>query len=300
MVHTIKKINYAGWNDCVYLSNGVFEAVVSTQVGPRILRYSRVGGPNLFYLDEYAAGMTEELKVWRLYGGHTFDFYIDDKKILQPENAPVNVRLEASSMIFDEVKVGDTGISKQVSIRMCRRGGLEIKETLKNISDTPITVTACATTNLTPGGVAALPVTSKDAVCTSPKQADFRRTTFGNELCLISQDRTKQEEFELDFVVNDRWCSYFNDGCVFIITTPPEENYQTKNVGFAATPVRAALSTYSKPITLAPGESHTHTEVFNIFIETPMPETEDDAVKALNNNRYFYDFVKSPVKGLDY
>ena len=72
MVHTIKKINYAGWNDCVYLSNGVFEAVVSTQVGPRILRYSRVGGPNLFYLDEYAAGMTEELKVWRLYGGHTF------------------------------------------------------------------------------------------------------------------------------------------------------------------------------------------------------------------------------------
>jgi transcription antitermination factor NusG len=29
-------------------------------------------------------------------------------------------------------------------------------------------------------------------------------------------------------------------------------------------------------------------------------ETEDDAVKALNNNRYFYDFVKSPVKGLDY
>lgn len=300
MVHTIKKINYAGWDDCVYLSNGVFEAVVSTQVGPRILRYSRVGGPNLFYLDQYAAGMTEELKVWRLYGGHTFDFYIDDKKILQPENAPVGVRLEASSMHFDPMPMGDTGITKQISIRMCRRGGLEVKETLTNTSDAPINVTAAATTNLMPGGVAALPATSEAAVRTPREEADMRRTRFGKELCLVSQDLVKGGEFALDFAADKRWCGYFNQGCMFIVTTPDEDTFDNVNIGVAATPERVAITTYSNPVTLQPGESHTHVEVYNIFIEKATPATEEEALEGLHNNKYYYEFVKTPVKGLDY
>lgn len=299
MVHTIKKINYAGWDDCVYLSNGVFEAVVSTQVGPRILRYSRVGGPNLFYLDQYAAGMTEELKVWRLYGGRTFDFMIDGKKILQPENAPVGVRLEASSMHFDPMPMGDTGISKQISIRMCRRGGLEIKQTLLNTSDAPIAVTAAATTNLIPGGVAALPA-DKGALRTPHEDADLRRTHFGTELCLVNQDMVKGGEFALDFAARERWCGYFNLGYLFIITTPPEDTFGNVNVSVAGTPERMSLTTYSSPVTLAPGESHTHTEVYNIFIEKATPVTEEEALEGLRNNKYFYEFVKTPVKGLDY
>ena len=300
LVHTIKKINYAGWDDCVYLSNGVCETVVSTKVGPRILRYSLVGGPNLFYLDEYAAGMTEELNLWRMYGGHTFDFSIDGKKILLPENAPVGVRLEASSMHFDPMPMGNTGISKQISIRMCRRGGLEVKEILINTSDAPITVVAEASTNVVPGGVAALPATSPDCIMTPPEEADLRRTRFGKELCLVSADNVKGGEFALDFKADKRWCGYFNRGCLFIITTPPEESYEGANIGVAGTPNRMTITTYSNPVTLAPGESYTHTEVFNIFIENPIPATEEEALKGLHNNKYFYEFVKSPVKGLDY
>lgn len=300
MVHTLKKINYAGWDDCVYLSNGVCEAVVSTKVGPRILRYSLVGGPNLFYLDEYAAGMTEELKLWRMYGGHTFDFRIDDKKILLPENAPVGVRLEGASMHFDPMPMGDTGITKQISIRMCRRGGLEVKETLTNTSEAEITITAEASTNVVPGGVAALPASGMDSIMTPAKDADLRRTSFGKELCLVSADEVKGGEFALDFKADHRWCGYFNRGCLFIITTPPEESYEGANIGVSGTPNRMTITTYSNPVTLAPGESHTHTEVFNIFIEKPVPATEEEALAGLHNNKFYYEFVKSPVKGLDY
>lgn len=300
MVHTVKKINYAGWDDCIYISNGVFEAVVSTQVGPRILRYSRVGGPNLFYLDQYAAGMTEELKVWRLYGGHTFDFRIDGKKILYPENIPVEVRLEASSMHFEPMVVGDTGITKQISIRMCRRGGLEVKETLTNTSDAPISIVAEATTNLMPGGVAALPANSAKAVRTPKAEADLRRTNFGKELCLVSQDMINGGEFALDFAADERWCGYFNLGCLFIITTPQEDTFDNINIGVSGTPERMAITTYSNPVVLAPGESHTHTEVYNIFIEKGTPRTEQEALEGLHNNKFYYEFVKTPVKGLDY
>ncbi len=299
MVHTIKKINYAGWDDCVYLSNGICEAVVSTQIGPRILRYSLVGGPNLFYLDEYAAGMTEELNLWRMYGGHTFDFSIDGKKILLPENAPVGVKLEASSMHFDSMVMGNTGITKQISIRMCRRGGLEVKETLTNISNAAINVRAEASTNVVPGGVAALPATASSIV-TPPQDADLRRTRFGKELCLVSADPVRNGEFALDFQASERWCGYFNRNCLFIITTPPEDTYEGANIGISGTPNRMTITTYSNPVTLAPGESYTHTEVFNIFIENPIPATEEEALKGLHNNKYFYEFVKSPVKGLDY
>jgi len=44
----MKKIEYAGWPNCIQLSNGQIELVATTDVGPRIIRWAFVGGKNLF------------------------------------------------------------------------------------------------------------------------------------------------------------------------------------------------------------------------------------------------------------
>ena len=44
----IEPISYAGWPHCYRITNGEVELVVTTEVGPRIIRCGFVGGRNFF------------------------------------------------------------------------------------------------------------------------------------------------------------------------------------------------------------------------------------------------------------
>ena len=45
---TLDKVNFLNLPDCYRLSNGTAEVVVTTNVGPRVIRYALSGGPNNF------------------------------------------------------------------------------------------------------------------------------------------------------------------------------------------------------------------------------------------------------------
>ena len=66
---TMEKVSYAGWPNCIKLSNGQIELIVTTDVGPRIMRFGFVGGQNLLneYKDQVGKTGGDE---WRIYGGH--------------------------------------------------------------------------------------------------------------------------------------------------------------------------------------------------------------------------------------
>ena len=65
----MEKVNYLGQPDCYRLSNGTVELVVTTNVGPRILRYAFAGGENI--LGEVPESTVQtELGEWRPLGGH--------------------------------------------------------------------------------------------------------------------------------------------------------------------------------------------------------------------------------------
>jgi hypothetical protein len=62
-------INYAGWERCVRLSNGIVELVATMDVGPRIIRFGFIGGDNEFKEYPEMLGKTGGDE-WRIYGGH--------------------------------------------------------------------------------------------------------------------------------------------------------------------------------------------------------------------------------------
>ena len=65
----IGKVEYLGLPNCVRLSNGTTEVVVTTDVGPRVIRYAFLGGENV--LGECPkAKVTTQLGEWRPWGGH--------------------------------------------------------------------------------------------------------------------------------------------------------------------------------------------------------------------------------------
>ncbi|SPF41947.1 hypothetical protein SBA4_2840007 [Candidatus Sulfopaludibacter sp. SbA4] len=53
---SLERRDYAGWTDSWWLSNGEVVLVVPSQIGPRVMRYGRIGGPNLFHNFVHALG----------------------------------------------------------------------------------------------------------------------------------------------------------------------------------------------------------------------------------------------------
>src|ERR1035437_1367338 len=65
-------VQYGGWKNCLRLINGKVELVVTLDVGPRIIRYGAVGGPNLFKEFPTRMGRTaaDAGSEWADFGGH--------------------------------------------------------------------------------------------------------------------------------------------------------------------------------------------------------------------------------------
>ena len=294
MSHIVRVIPYAGWKNCIHITNTVFEAVITADVGPRIIRFARVGGPNMLWLNEFTAGQTEETKTWRAYGGHSFDAVVGGVDYLPPENTPVPYELGKDNVVFSEVE--KNGIAKTISVRMCRRGGLEIKETITNRGSEPVKVTVNGNTLLNGGGVAAMPLKEDNIVFCGNVRPEIQ---CGEELAMIEHNQAEESSFELGFELDELWCGYFSQGNLFIMTSPKVEGAEGVNLGVDATNRRFRISSFSPEKELQPGESILHTEVWNIFTGMPAPTNEAEAAAMLKNNKYFYEFCKKPVPDLD-
>jgi len=57
---TIDKTPYGGWPNCYRITNGEVELIVTTDVGPRVLRYGFVKGQNVFKEFQEQLGKTGE------------------------------------------------------------------------------------------------------------------------------------------------------------------------------------------------------------------------------------------------
>jgi hypothetical protein len=84
-MYETKKITYSGLPNCLRLSNGEVEIIVTTDVGPRILHYSFAGGENVLGLHPEAK-LETALGEFKPYGGH--------RLWIAPENMP-NKQLRA-------------------------------------------------------------------------------------------------------------------------------------------------------------------------------------------------------------
>jgi hypothetical protein len=46
---TMEKVKYGGWENCIRLSNGEMELIITTDIGPRVIRCGFIKGQNMFH-----------------------------------------------------------------------------------------------------------------------------------------------------------------------------------------------------------------------------------------------------------
>lgn len=150
----VEKTNYKGWASCYKLTNGEVELIVTTDIGPRIIRYGFVGGQNLFKEFAGEMGKSGESK-WMPRGGHRLWIAPEDAKLSYPaDNFPV-----ASKVLPDGIEVTapverETGLEKTLEIRLAATGsGVTVVHRIRNMKEKPYELAPWALTMMAQGGV---------------------------------------------------------------------------------------------------------------------------------------------------
>jgi len=129
----IEKTEYRGWPNCYRISNGEVELVVTTDVGPRVMRYGFVGGQNLFKEFEAQLGQKGE-KEWMPRGGHRIWFGPEDAKLTYAlDNGPVKIDTSGGVVTLTQAVEPETGLEKQIIVKLAATGSnVEVIHKLKN------------------------------------------------------------------------------------------------------------------------------------------------------------------------
>lgn len=153
-----EKISYNGWPNCIRLFNDQIEVIVTTDIGPRIVRLGFINKQNFFYLVPDHAGKTGG-DDWRIYGGHRF--WLAPEAIpfsYSPDNDPAHFDAEKNNIRLRQPKEKTSGMVKEMEITIsAQRNEVKVLHRLINKNDTQLMVAPWALSMMSPGGRAIVP-----------------------------------------------------------------------------------------------------------------------------------------------
>jgi len=149
----IEKTNFKGWPNSYRISNGTVEAVVTGDVGPRVMRYAFVGGQNLFKEFTEQLGKSGE-KDWQARGGHRIWIAPEDRvKSYAPDNGPIHIAVNGSVVEATEPIEPLTGLEKKLTVKMDATGtGVELVHQIRNAVNAPYDLAVWVLTMMAQGG----------------------------------------------------------------------------------------------------------------------------------------------------
>src|SRR6266542_869774 len=86
---SVEKVTCVNLPNCYKLANGEVELIVTTDIGPRVMRYAFAGGENI--LGELPGSVAEKDKhTWQSWGGHRLWIAPEGQpKSYGPDNSPI-------------------------------------------------------------------------------------------------------------------------------------------------------------------------------------------------------------------
>ena len=230
----VEKTEYKGWKNCYRITNGEIEAIVTGDVGPRIIRFAFLGSQNLFkeFSDQLGKGGEEK---FQLRGGHrVWKAPEDPVATWAPDNVPVEIQITATGLIAREPVEPLTKLQKEIEVRMAESGaGMTVIHRITNRGLFPLQFSAWALTMMAPGGVAVsgFPPRGKHPInleATNPlvmwaytNLAD-PRWKFTKKYLTLRQDPNNADAQKLGMFNADTWAAYLLNGEAFLKRTKAE------------------------------------------------------------------------------
>lgn len=299
----VEKVNYFRQPNCYRLTNGTVEVIVTTDIGPRIIRYGFVGQPNVF------AEMPDDVVHtewgdWKPYGGHRFWHAPEVKpRSYAPDNDPVEVGLDVPNGIRLTQRVEpQTGMQKEITVTLDPEGtGVRVVHKLTNRGVWEVEAAPWALTIVAGGGTTIIPqepyishdeyvLPARPMVLWHYTDLTDPRWTFGKKYIRLRTEETLNYAQKIGVANKQGWMAYLKGGTLFVKRFPFIEGARYPDEG-------CNCETFTKgtfmevetvgPLTkLAPGASTEHVERWFLFSNVQPGASEatlDAAITPLIN-----------------
>jgi hypothetical protein len=225
---TIEKIPYGGWPNCYRLSNGSVELIVTTDVGPRVIRFGFIGDENEFkeYKDQQGKTGGDE---WRIYGGHRLWHAPEAMpRTYWPDNFPVKATADQDHLRVIQPVETTTGIQKEIELTLdAASNHVTLIHRLTNKNLWPVELAPWMLTVMGVGGKVIIPqppYKSHEAELLPLRSMAIwgytnmgdSRYLWGTRYIVLSQDTQAKEPTKVGVGVMEGWAAYARKGHLFL------------------------------------------------------------------------------------
>ena len=285
----VKEIaSYKDYGKVLSISNGVIEAYVTLDIGPRIIRFGYAGGQNIMndnrsdfepkddkeFQDFFGKG-----KKWENLGGHRIwtspEAY---PQTYYPDLTPVKCEITQNGAVFTPDEETENGIAKQLEVKMDPDdANMQVIMRVKNISEKPIEFAIWGLSVSATGGSVIIPMNDNDTVLLANRNISVwpytdmsdNRIYWGKKYVTVKQDVNVQQPLKLGFDLNCGNVYYVLGDDVFsksYDTKHPYATYPDNNCSFETytNDKFIEVESLSELKETVPGETLEHTEHWSL------------------------------------
>jgi hypothetical protein len=213
-------LDFEGWPNSIRLSNSEIELIITTDVGPRIIRCGFINGENLLYVDAEDKGKTGGSQ-WRIFGGHRL-WHAPEvmPRTYYPDNNPVKYAWNGKTLRLTQDQESTTGIVKELEIKLDPfRNYVKVLHRLINKNLWTIETSPWAITAHAAGGRAILPhepyidpaeylLPARPVVLWHYTQMKDPRWIWGNKYIQLKHDSNLISEQKIGILNKQGWAAY--------------------------------------------------------------------------------------------
>ena len=306
MACEIKEIEYKNYGKCLSISNGVIEAIVTIELGPRVIYFGFLGKENVLYTDlerkycytdESISNYYGKNSVCYAYGGHRL--WTSPERMPEsyyPDNQPVIYAILPESVSFAQQPQKENGLSLTMEIIMAEgANNIMVVHSAQNLTDEPLLEGLSGCTMLRPGGTLIIPQNPAEDNQYLPNRSyalwpysnitDSRKKK-KKKYIVLTQNTSVSQPFRIGTNNYSNWVSYYNQGTVFVKNYVHNRSarYPDFNSSFEAylNGDMLEIKTLSPLYRLEPKESFRHVENWSLHQTTDSYDfSTDHGVQAM-------------------
>lgn len=293
--------SYENYGRCLKISNDTIEAYVTTDVGPRIIKFGFCGGQNMMFNDlerqtiwegeEYDAYFFKGA-VSYLYGGHRIWVTPERKpETNYPDNEPVEVKYTDKGIVFIPPVQKKNDIQLELEINMDLEGAnMQVLNRVTNVRDTEQEFAVWTISVMNKGGLEIVKHSDVDtgllpnrviSLWPYSNPADYRFYN-GKKFMSVKHDAAADRAFKFGTNNQRGKAVYALNGDVFRKEWAPfdaSKPYPDGGVSFESytSDLVLELEVLGPVEKVAPGKSAVLEEKWSLVAEEFMPDARDDA-----------------------
>ena len=290
----VTKVSYKGWDNCYRISNDLIDLVVTTDVGPRIIRLGFVNDMNEFceFADQMGVTGGDD---WRIYGGHRFWHAPEVAgRTTAPDNSPIAFEQVGNLVRLVQPVEARTGMQKEIDILLDPDSPtVKVTHRMRNQNLWAVELAPWAVSVMDQGGVAILPLPprrkhSEDLLPTNTlaywayTDLSDPRWTIGRSFILLRQDPSAATPQKAGLMAPAGWIAYARKNHLFVKRVAYQAGASYPDMGCSieayTSPEMLEVETLGPTVRIEPNATVEHVEDWSLFKNVPTPQSDQDVL----------------------